>query len=114
MPGKPAKTPRRLKKAEVAAAPAPPPSAPPTTPAKAEEPAKAVDVLEELTILYRLQIERIQIDHVIEQKLGKALTNLTSDIRVASDVLWRIAALRAAGRLGLRATLKRVARALLE
>ena len=73
-----------------------------------------MDTLEEMEKLYRLQLARILIDHGTEKKIGKAFINVTSDVRVASDMLWRIAALRVAGRLGLLATLKRVARALLE
>jgi hypothetical protein len=115
------KTPRRRKseaQADVPKAPPPPetPPAPPPAPpvdTKDEAPEKPVDVLEELESLYRLQMARIRIDYGTEKKINKLLMQVTSDIRVASDMLWRIAALRA-GSLGLRATLKRVVHALLE
>lgn len=64
-----------------------------------DERRKLLDELRELVVLYRRQVERIEIDRDLEKALGKLTLTVGSDIRVAGEVLARIAHIKV--RLGL-------------
>jgi hypothetical protein len=51
---------------------------------------KGINVLEEQTKLFKLQMERIEIDRKNEKNIGKLMPTMTQEIRVASELLSRI------------------------
>lgn len=53
-----------------------------------------IDELIEFTRLYRLQMERIGIDHQTERNIRKLFPTMTQEIRVAGEILNRIAQLK--------------------
>lgn len=67
---------------------------PPTFAKAAEEVRKGLDELEELEKLYQLQMRRIGIDEGTEKKINKLMPSMTQEVRVAAEILARIASLK--------------------
>lgn len=67
----------------------------PQTFAKAAEKVdEGLDELDELGKLYKLQMERIEIDRGTEKKIHKLLGNMSQEVRVAAEILGRYATLK--------------------
>lgn len=60
----------------------------------AEEVEEGVDELKELNKLYRLQMGRIDIDLLTEKKINKLMPTMTQEVRVAAELLGKIADLK--------------------
>lgn len=66
----------------------------PSAVSAAKELARGMDELEELQHLYRMQMERIQIDFNTEKQIKKLLPTMTQEIRVARELLAESAKLK--------------------
>jgi hypothetical protein len=60
----------------------------------AETVRKGIDELAELEKLYELQMRRIGIDENTEKKINKLMPTMTQEVRVAAEILGRIATLK--------------------
>lgn len=67
---------------------------PPVFAKAAETVRKGLDELEELENLYKLQMQRIEIDRKNEKNIGKLLHTMTPEIKAAKDILSTIAQLK--------------------
>jgi hypothetical protein len=70
------------------------PRMPPVFKKAAEEVREGLDELKELEELYRKQMKRIEIDMQTESKINKLLPTMTQEMRVAGELLGRIADLK--------------------
>jgi hypothetical protein len=59
----------------------------PVTVQKVEEVHKGLDELKALEDLFRVQLDRIAMDHKLEKQIGKSLNTLGNEIRVAKEII---------------------------
>jgi len=60
----------------------------------AEQIRQSVDEIEALEELFRLQLQRIEIDHTIEKNAKKLFPSMTQEIKAAKDILGELAQLK--------------------
>ena len=59
-----------------------------------EEAEEAIDTIQEMTRMYRMQLKRIKVDFQTEQAIGKLFPTMTQEMRVAGEFLKGIAQLQ--------------------